>query len=551
MSRSGLKIMGQLIGLVKPLTHIMLLAIFTGVLGYLAAIFITIFGGFAILEVTGFSINLSLQMIFIVVIICGLLRGILRYIEQLSNHYIAFKLLALIRNKVFTALRKLSPAKLEGKDKNNLISIITSDIELLEVFYAHTISPIAIAFLTSLVMTIFIGQYSLILAILAALAYFAIGVIIPITVSKIGNNVGLEYRNKFGNLNSYILDSLRGLQEIIQYNQGRERLKSLNKQSDILGQKHKELKNYEGMAKAITDSTILFFSAAMLFLGVFLYTKEMLAFDGLLISSIAMMSSFGPVVALSSLSNNLRHTLASGNRVLDLLEEEPLVEEVTDGGNVEFESIICDNINFAYGEEEILRDYSLDVKKNTIVGIHGKSGSGKSTLLKLLMRFWDVKSGEIRMSGVNVQDINTSSLRKNESYVTQDTHLFNDTIANNIKIAKADANMQEIIAAAKKASIHDFIISLPQGYETMAGELGDSLSSGEKQRIGVARAFLHDSPLILLDEPTSNLDSLNEAIILKSLLEESEEKTMILVSHRKSTMNIADLVYKMEASRAS
>lgn len=289
----------------------------------------------------------------------------------------------------------------------------------------------------------------------------------------------------------------------------------------------------------------------MLFLGVFLYTKEMLAFDGLLISSIAMMSSFGPVVALSSLSNNLRHTLASGNRVLDLLEEEPLVEEVTDGGNVEFESIICDNINFAYGEEEILRDYSLDVKKNTIVGIHGKSGSGKSTLLKLLMRFWDVKSGEIRMSGVNVQDINTSSLRKNESYVTQDTHLFNDTIANNIKIAKADANMQEIIAAAKKASIHDFIISLPQGYETMAGELGDSLSSGEKQRIGVARAFLHDSPLILLDEPTSNLDSLNEAIILKSLLEESEEKTMILVSHRKSTMNIADLVYKMEASRAS
>jgi len=551
MRRSGIQVMGQLIGLVKPLAHVMTLAVTTGVLGYLAAIFITVFGGLAIADVLGFSGPVALGTLLSSVVVLALARGILRYTEQLSNHYIAFKLLALIRNKVFTALRRLAPAKLEGRDKGNLISIITSDIELLEVFYAHTISPIAIAFFTSLIIVVFISSYSLFLGILAALAYVTIGVFVPLGISKLGKDVGLEYRNHFGDLNSVVLDNLRGLKEVIQYGAGQKRLQELSEKTEMLSQKHRSLKKYEGMAKAITDSVILLFSSAMLFLSLFLYTKGVIGFDGVLVSTIAMMSSFGPVVAISSLSNNLRHTLASGNRVLDLLEEEPVVEEVIDGKTPSFGRVELSNVDFAYGDEPIFQDYSLHVQENKIVGIHGKSGSGKSTLLKLLMRFWDVDDGHIGVSGEDIRTINTSSLRNMQGYVTQETHLFNDTIANNIRIAKLDASLEEIVEAAKKASIHEFIESLPNGYETKVGELGDSLSSGERQRIGLARVFLHDAPFILLDEPTSNLDSLNEGMILESLSEESRDRTMILVSHRKSTMNIADVVFHMESNRAS
>lgn len=542
MRRSGIKVMGELIGLVRPLAHIMVFAVVTGVLGYLTAIFITVFGGLAIAEILGFPGPLSLRTLLSAVIFLAVARGLLRYAEQLSNHYIAFKILALIRNKVFTALRRLAPAKLEGRDKGNLISIITSDIELLEVFYAHTISPIAIAFLTSLIMVAFIAGYSPLLALLALAAYLTVGVLVPVGVSKLGSDVGLAYRNGFGDLNSFVLDSLRGLKEIIQYGMGQKRLLQLNARTDELSRKHRELKKYEGLAKAITDTVILFFSAAMLFTGLLLYTRGAVGFDGVLIPTIAMMSSFGPVVALSSLSNNLRHTLASGNRVLDLLEEEPVVEEVEDGKILDFGTVECSNIDFAYGAEPILEDYSLQIRENNIVGIHGRSGSGKSTLLKLLMRFWDVDNGRVAIAGEDIRNVNTSSLRNLQGYLTQETHLFNDTIAENIRIAKPDATLEEIIEAAKKAAVHDFIVSLPNGYETNVGELGESLSSGERQRIGLARVFLHDAPFVLLDEPTSNLDSLNEGMILKSLLEESENKTMVLVSHRKSTMNIADLV---------
>ena len=289
----------------------------------------------------------------------------------------------------------------------------------------------------------------------------------------------------------------------------------------------------------------------MLFVSIYLNSKDIINFEGVLISTISMMSSFGPVTALSNLANNLFHTLASGNRVLDILEEEPVVYEIINKKDVSFEGLNCENVNFSYDKEQILKDVSLDIPKNKIVGIQGKSGSGKSTLLKLLMRFWDVNGGEIKISNENIKNINTSSLRDMESYVTQSTYLFNDTIKNNIKIAKENATMEEIIEASKKASLHEFIEKLQKGYETNVGELGDSLSGGEKQRIGIARAFLHNGPLILLDEPTSNLDSLNEGIILKSLKEECKDKTVVLVSHRKSTMNITDILYKMKEGRFS
>lgn len=546
MNRNGLKVMYKLIGLVLPLVHVMIAAITMGVIGFLTAIFIIVLGGVGLLNILGFATALSLKQVIISIVICAVLRGILRYAEQGSNHYIAFKLLALIRHKVFIKLRKLAPAKLEGKDKGNLISIITTDTELLEVFYAHTISPIIIAFITSVIMTIFIGSYNIFLGAIALVAYFIVGVIIPVWSSNQGDETGQQYRDELGDLNSYFLSSIRGINDIIQYGVGKERLDEINRRTDELETKQKFLLKQEGSNRAVTDTAILLCSMVMLFAGCILYNKGQVDFTQVIIPLIALMSSFGPVVAISNLSNNLFHTIAAGNRVLDLLEEEPAVEEVSGKETVEFADMKLENVSFAYDDEVILEDFNMEIKKNTIIGIYGKSGCGKSTLLKLLMRFWEVNNGAITIGGKNINEINTSDLRKMQSFVTQDTYLFNDTIANNIGIAKENATMEEIIAAAKKASIHDFIMSLPKGYDSKVGELGGNLSGGEKQRIGIARAFLHDAPMILLDEPTSNLDSLNEGIILKSLMESKENKTIIIVSHRKSTMNIADVVLDVE-----
>ena len=546
MNRNGLKVMYKLIGLVLPLVHVMIAAITMGVIGFLTAIFIIVLGGVGLLNILGFATALSLKQVIIGIVICAVLRGILRYAEQGSNHYIAFKLLALIRHKVFIKLRKLAPAKLEGKDKGNLISIITTDTELLEVFYAHTISPIIIAFITSVIMTIFIGSYNIFLGAIALVAYFIVGVIIPVWSSNQGDETGQQYRDELGDLNSYFLSSIRGINDIIQYGVGKERLDEINRRTDELETKQKFLLKQEGSNRAVTDTAILLCSMVMLFAGCILYNKGQVDFTQVIIPLIALMSSFGPVVAISNLSNNLFHTIAAGNRVLDLLEEEPAVEEVNGNDVTEFADMKLKNVSFSYDEEVILEDFNMDIKQNKIIGIYGKSGCGKSTLLKLLMRFWEVDNGSITIGGKNINEINTSDLRKMQSFVTQDTYLFNDTIANNIGIAKENATMEEIRAAAKKASIHDFIMSLPNGYDSKVGELGGNLSGGEKQRIGIARAFLHDAPMILLDEPTSNLDSLNEGIILKSLMESKENKTIIIVSHRKSTMNIADVVLDVE-----
>ena len=532
--RSAIQIMGSLIGLVKPLLHIMLAAIILGTLGYLCAIFLTILAGQVIMHglltgVAGMIVPVDnmwrvftpVKTIITVMIVIAVLRGILHYVEQYCNHFIAFKLLAIIRHKVFAALRKLCPAKLEGRDKGNLISIITTDIELLEVFYAHTISPIAIATLTSIIMVIFIGRYHWLAGVIALVAYLIVGV--------------------------------------VQYGQGEKRKEQMSEHSKNLAGMQESLSKMEGSQRSFTNMVILLASFGMLALTIWLYDKGAMGFEGILTCTIAMMGSFGPVVALSSLSNNLNQTLASDERVLSLLEETPLVEEIpgdveTSGAESmehEFTGAEAEHVTFAYDNEVILDNYSLKLQPGKITGIHGASGSGKSTLLKLLMRFWDVQDGSVSVDGTDVRKIPTKHLRDMESYVTQETHLFHDSIANNIAIAKPGASREEIMEAAKKASIHDFIMTLPKGYDTEVGELGDTLSGGEKQRIGIARAFLHECPLILLDEPTLNLDSLNEGIILKSLKESAKKKTVVLVSHRVSTMNVADVVYEMENGRIS
>ncbi|MDE6864519.1 MAG: ABC transporter ATP-binding protein/permease [Eubacterium sp.] len=547
--RNGFKVMASLIGLVKPLTGYMLLAIFMGLIGHLCASFITIFGGYAVLNLLNFDIPVSLTTVFICVCIFALVRGLLRYAEQACNHFIAFKLLALIRDKVFKALRRLSPAKLEGRDKGDLISVITSDIELLEVFYAHTISPTAIAFLFSIILCLFIGRYHWMLGVIAMLAYITVGVIIPLAISKISGDDGMKFRTKSGELSAFVLDSIRGLSETIQFNHGEKRLEQINKKNDLLSNDEKRMKKITGRNAAVTNTIILLFDLAMLFSAVLLYNTGRIEFDGILIPAIALMSSFGPVIALANLGSTLQNTFAAGNRVLDILEETPVTEEITNQSTVEFNGAEVKNVTFSYGNETILSNVSVDIPENRIIGIVGKSGSGKSTLLKLLMRFWKTQNGNIRISDTSIGDINTSNLRDMESFVTQETHLFHDSIKNNLRIAKLNATDKEIENACKKASVHDFIMGLPDGYDTQVGELGDTLSGGERQRLGIARAFLHNAPFMLLDEPTSNLDSLNEAVILKSLQEERRGKTVVLVSHRESTMKIADNIYTVEHGR--
>lgn len=550
--RSNLAIMGRLIKEVKPLSGYMTMAILLGTLGNVTASFITVFGGFAILDVLGLPSPMSVKAVFITVLVFALLRGLLRYAEQWNNHNIAFRLLALFRHKVFAALRKLCPAKLETRKKGDLISLITSDIELLEVFYAHTISPFAIWFLFTIIMVVFIGHYSWILALVALCAYLTVGILVPLVFSKTGGDFGLRFRNGAGSLGTFVLDSLRGLDEINQYDYGVARTREMGDRTDALAKDQAKMKENEGRNVALTNLIILFFDLVMFFVSAVLYRNGSIEFAGVLIPTLALISSFGPSSSLAALGSTLSSTFAAGNRVLDLLDEVPEVEEISGREpTTEFTGAKAEHLNFSYQDESVLSDFSLEIPKNSLIGVVGKSGSGKSTFLKLLMRFWNVTDGSLTVSDKPIDEINTSDLRNLESYVTQDTELFHDSIASNLRIAKQDATQEELEAACRKASIHDFIMTLPQGYHTKVGELGDTLSAGERQRLGLARAFLHDADLMLLDEPTSNLDSLNEAVVLKSLNEQREGKTIVLVSHRKSTMRICDREYSVENGRMS
>ena len=551
MKRNGFTVMAKLIGLVKPLTGYMILAILMGVAGHLCASFITILGGYAVVEFMGLQIPFSMTALFVLLLVFAVSRGILRYGEQSCNHFIAFKLLALIRDKIFDALRKLAPAKLEGREKGDLISVITADIELLEVFYAHTISPIIIAAVFSCLMIFFIGTYHWVLGLVAAAAYLTVGALVPLTVSKMSGSKGLEFRKKTGALSGFVLDSLRGLDETIQYGQGENRLDEMNRRSRELAQDDELLKKKAALGTASVGSILIIFDFIMLFAAAALYTHGAVAADGVLIPTIALMSSFGPTVSLANLGGTLQYTFAAGNRVLDILEETPVVEDVTGQAPVTFEGAAAEHLNFSYGDQTILQDLSVELPKGKIIGIVGRSGSGKSTLLKLLMRFWEAEEGKVLISNRDINQINTQNLREMESFVTQETHLFKDTILNNLLIAKQDAAREEVMEACKKASVHEFIMGLPNGYDTDVGELGDTLSGGERQRLGLARAFLHNAPFMLLDEPTSNLDSLNEAVILQSLHQQHQEKTVVLVSHRKSTMGIVDQMYSVENGRVS
>lgn len=547
---SNIKIMARMSLEVKPLFGYMIIAVFLGVTGFLCAIFIPYFSALLISHIAIQAPDFPISVFFVMMVIFALLRGILHYGEQACNHYIAFKLLAIIRDKVFKVLRKLCPAKLESKDKGNLIFLITSDIEALEVFYAHTISPILIAIFTSLILLYMFAGMHILFFLIALSAYIFCGIVIPYIITRIGRSNGAASREDFGELSSYTLESLRGMQEVLQYNIGNERVQTLHKKSLALNDKQELLKKYEGLSSSLGNIAVTGFSLLMFITGCYLYLDGAISFTAVFMSTVLMLSSFGPVLALTNLSNNLLVTMASARRVLNLLDEEELVKEVNDCEAAQFGEISVEDVDFAYEDEDILKSFSAIFENGKITGILGKSGSGKSTLLKLIMRFWNIQKGGITIDKTSIDKINTCDLRNFESFVTQDTILFHDSIMNNIRIAKLNATTEEVEDACMKASIHDFIMSLPKKYATPVAELGDSLSGGEKQRIGIARAFLHDSPCILLDEPTSNLDALNEAVVLKSIREQ-KDKTILLVSHRSSTMKIADKVICVENGRVS
>ncbi|OFL95621.1 MULTISPECIES: thiol reductant ABC exporter subunit CydC [Haemophilus] len=552
MRKNGFVVMGHLLKLVTPLAHIMAFTITMGTLGFLAAIFIMVLGAMGLVNLLNFDTHLSFSGILIALIVLAVARGALRYLEQMSGHYIAFKLLALLRDKVFSSLRRLAFVKLQDKQAGQLVSLVTNDIELLEVFYAHTIAPIMIAFFTSAILLLVFGHLSGWFVLVALAAYLTVGVILPIITTKLAREDGRRYRELVGEMNDFFLDSVRGMKEIQLFGYAKQRLDEIQQRSQKIDTAFERIKDQEAKVRVYTEVAVSAFNIIMLFTGLILFSLDKIDFSAFLIGVILLMSSYGPVIALSNLSSNLLQTLASGERVLSLLAEEPELKDVESAVDLKDVSRIdVENVSFAYGEEQILSDVSLSVKKGEILGIHGRSGSGKSTLLKLLMRFYDPKSGSIKINGETLPNINTRSLRDNIAYITQQTYIFNETIEENIRLARRDATLEEMMEAAKKASIHDFILSLPEGYQTKMTELGGNLSDGEKQRIGIARAFLHNAPIILLDEPTSNLDSLNEAMILKSLLNVKAEKLIILVSHRQSTMAICDQVIGIENGRMS
>lgn len=547
LRRSGAKIMASLIALLGSLSYIMILAVINGSVGFVCAMGVTVFGVVGVAKALEETIALSYGWIIGLTIGCGVLRGLLRYFEQYSNHYIAFRLLAVLRDKIFGALRVLCPAKLESKQKGSIIAMITSDIETLEVFYAHTISPICIAVLVSVAVFLFIGFVSSwYLALVALIGFLTIGIVVPLISSGRLKESGVKYRAEFASFSAYFLDSIKGIKDIVLNNAGEEREEEVNKRSDVLLKETKKMKHNITRAGSAIELTVSVFVLITLAVGILLVRNDMLPLGRMIIGMVTVFSSFGPVIAVGSLPGNLTQTFASGDRVLNLLAEKPAVEAVTNGKDFDYENLDVKDLSFSYdGQTEVLKDIKMHAEKGEIIGIVGESGCGKSTFLKLLLRFWERSGGEINYDNTDIDKINTDSLLKNVTMVSQSTYLFEETIEDNLRIAKPDATQEEIENACKMASVHDFIMTLPDGYKTQVGALGDNLSAGEKQRIGLARAFLRGSELILLDEPTSNVDSINEGIILRALKEQKNKKSIILVSHRESTMAIADRIYQV------
>ncbi len=545
---SGLRIMARMIGLVKPLSGYLLLAISLGVAGFVVAMLISVLGAWGLTQIAC-GAHVGTFAIAVAIVVCAILRGPLRYGEQICNHFIAFKLLALIRDRVFAALRRLAPAKLEGRNAGDLVSLMTSDIELLEVFYAHTISPVAIAIVMAAVILVTLAQVSAAHALLALLIYAFLCFVAPKLISRSCDNLGREVRDAMGTLNGFVLESLHGIAEAVQFGQENARRTQLTKRTEALQDKNAELKRRGAHGSALIDGVVLATDVIAALLGWALVLDGTIGIDQAILAQAIIMSGFGPFIAVANLGSTLQQTLASGARVLELLDEKPETLDVVDGENLSsFQSAEVADVTFGYAQNEapIIKNLSLLITPGEVVQISGKSGCGKSTLCKLLMRIWDPTTGVISMNGTPLDRITTESLRHSQSYMSQTTHLYQGTIRENLLIARQNATDEELMRACQNADIDGLLSSLPKGLDTPLGELGDSLSGGERQRLGLARIFLHDAPFMILDEPTSNLDSLSEAAVLRALSQQRGDRTMVLVSHRASTSSLATRVISLE-----
>lgn len=547
LRRSGGKIMAGLISMLGSLAYVMVFAVINGTLGYICAMGVTVSGAVAVAKLLGENIALSYYALMGIAVGCGVMRGILRYAEQYCNHYIAFKILAALRDKIFGALRRLCPAKLESKKKGSIIAMITADIETLEVFYAHTISPICIAVTVSTAVLVFAGvTSSWYISLTALIGYAVIAFALPAISSKKLSRPGVEYRREFASFNAYYMDSIKGVRDVLLSGSEKKRKEETDRRTYILLEKTRKIKRLSSRSSAVTALVISLFIAATLAVAAALVLTGGLSAGKAVIGVVAVFGSFGPVTAIAALPGNLNQTFASGDRVLDLLEEQPAVEPVEGKKDVILERADVKDLTFSYGGEDVLKGVNVNVRKGETVGIVGASGCGKSTLLKLMLRFWNRGGGEINYNGISIDEVNTASIIEEVTMVSQSTYLFNETVLENLLIAKPDATREEVERACRMAGIHDFILTLPQGYDTTVAALADNLSAGEQQRIGLARAFLRGSKLLLLDEPTSNVDSINEGIILRALKENCKDKAVILVSHRESTIAGADRVYRIE-----
>lgn len=537
----------DLLNLVKPLSLQMIFAVSFGLLGHVFATLIPGLGAYYFGKIyIGEIINL--KTVLIILITLAILRSIFKYTEQLFNHYVAFKTLAIIRDLVFKSLRRLCPAKMDTKNKGQLISIITADIELLEVFYAHTISPVLIAFFHTLVFFIILYKIHWKYALCLLVFHIVLGIIIPTLTQKIGERLGDNQRINLSNLNLSILESLKGIKEVINFSMQHERMKEVDSLTRDLNRSSKKLSNNMGNNFATSSTIILIANIVFILVGARLYMAGEVNFLNLIFPIAIFISSFGPTSALASLGNNLVLTFACGKRVMSLLREAPAVDEVTNKNEVIYEQIDLTDVEFSYDDTELIKDFNLSAKLNQVVGLEGKSGCGKSTVLKLIMRFFDPKEGKISLNKINLKDINSRNLRNNISYVAQESHLFKGTIRENLLVANESATENDLIEATKKANIYDFIMSLDHGLDTKIVKEKALLSTGQIQRLALARMFLRDSKLYILDEPTANIDAYNEGIILKSLYEEKDDKTIFISSHRKSTLRICDEVINMQRS---
>lgn len=547
MEKLTFKELRQLVSLLKPLLPLMLLTIALGTLGYLAITAISFAGGMGVLQIAGIREYGSLKLLIYAILLAGVLRAVFRLSEQYCTHYIAFRLLAIIREKVFKQLRLLTENQLKEIRKGELMNIVTKDVELLEVFYAHTIAPVFIWIATMLVYGAMLYSLHPLYALIGVISYWVIGYLIPVAVYRFGQRSAEVYRTKQGMLSSFLMDSLKGIKEIIIFGKKNHTLHSIDTYSHELNGTTKNLKRHEGLLKALTDTMIYLTVFVQLFTSVYFITEREADMGAVLLAMLVLFSSFGPSLALSQLSASLVHTSASAKRVLRLLNLKPDILYSGRKKLDQVETIRFEDVKFGYENgRELYRHVNLTFHKGEITAIRGANGTGKSTLISLLLQNLRPLEGNVYINDEPAMCYSHESLRQNIGLVTASTTVFTDTLRNNLTLYQKGYTDEQIKQACFKAGLSEYVESLPKGLDTFMEEYAANMSSGQVQRIALARMFLKDSPIFILDEPTSNLDALNEKAVLATIKRHAADKVVLLISHNEDVLELADQVYKIE-----